>query len=89
MILDFIGAENFTQRQLYKIIHEYKTIDPRKKWKWASSPDGLKNVLNEYRLPAFENEFEIRKSVNQITIAKRMADVLSKDRVPCIALGTW
>jgi hypothetical protein len=86
MILDFIGAEKFTQGFLYKEIHKFKTIDPRKKWKWASSPDGLKSTLNKHRPQTFGNVFEIRKSIRQIAVAKRMADVISKDQVPCIAL---
>jgi hypothetical protein len=92
MILDALDMNPPDQKILFEEINAFQTKDRRRGHdKWASSPDGLKNALNNRSGP--NHHFTLYASLNQSDIARRLINSISIFKAPCIVLmesgGHW
>jgi hypothetical protein len=82
MVLDEIGPNRLTQKELYDESHDFDTADDTNNW--FSSPDGLADTLNNNLPPAFTEKFKLYANGSQLDIARRMAWTIFKFKLPCI-----
>jgi len=85
MILSWFDVSYLRQRNLFKEIRAFQTVD-NKGTNWSSSPDGLEYILNKYKPADYTGEFKLYATEDQIGIARRMVFVLFQYKVPCVAL---
>ena len=92
MVLDAIHMEPPDQKTLFYEINATRTKDRRRGHEnWASSPDGLRNALNNRSGP--DHHFTLYASFEKSDIARRFVNSISIFKAPCITLvesgGHW
>jgi hypothetical protein len=85
MILDAVNMRPPDQETLFNEINEFQTKDRKRGHEnWSSSPDGLKNALNNRSGP--NHQFKLYASLSQSNITRRLVCSISIFKAPCIAL---